>query len=281
MVPFIRYTHFLLRNGACLAERPPIAYQASNDNKKQACCPFKNFRSQNPTNSEAVCGGFRYLADSGGRRVSRYLAAFLERIVHFCEAESLWRARLRLMKATLAPAASRAPEAEKPGENCCIRPVQTQWPRLHWNCSWLFKGYPSGHYPGPCRTWKCYPLDGWRGYDGIVDIGYQKHFRVEHGNNKFANKHSHINGVESFWAFAKNGCSFGLKGWQNTLFASISKDVNFVLIIETKISTISCSECSEKNLSARHAPKKLISRWKSGNYLSPKITSVDGIPQKT
>ena len=45
--------------------------------------------------------------------------------------------------------------------------------------------------------------DGWRGYDGLVDLGYQKHFRVEHGNNEFANKQSHINGIESFWGYAK------------------------------------------------------------------------------
>lgn len=45
--------------------------------------------------------------------------------------------------------------------------------------------------------------DGWPGYDGLVDLGYQKHFRVEHGNNEFANEHTHINGVESFWAYAK------------------------------------------------------------------------------
>lgn len=40
--------------------------------------------------------------------------------------------------------------------------------------------------------------DGWRGYDGLVDIGYDKHFRVNHSNNEFANKHTHINGIESF-----------------------------------------------------------------------------------
>ena len=45
--------------------------------------------------------------------------------------------------------------------------------------------------------------DGWRGYDGLVDLDYQKYFRVEHGNNEFANEHSHINGIESFWAYAK------------------------------------------------------------------------------
>ena len=28
--------------------------------------------------------------------------------------------------------------------------------------------------------------DGWRGYDGLVDVGYEKHFRVNHGANEFA-----------------------------------------------------------------------------------------------
>jgi transposase-like protein len=45
--------------------------------------------------------------------------------------------------------------------------------------------------------------DGWRGYDGLVDVGYAKHYRVNHGDNEFANSKSHINGIESFWSFAK------------------------------------------------------------------------------
>ncbi|WP_171493232.1 transposase, partial [Acinetobacter junii] len=28
--------------------------------------------------------------------------------------------------------------------------------------------------------------DGWRGYDGLVDIGFDKHLRVNHGDNEFA-----------------------------------------------------------------------------------------------
>ena len=46
--------------------------------------------------------------------------------------------------------------------------------------------------------------DGWRGYDGLVDVGYAKHLRVNHGDNEFVNHHSHINGIESFWAYAKH-----------------------------------------------------------------------------
>lgn len=45
--------------------------------------------------------------------------------------------------------------------------------------------------------------DGWRGYNGLVDVGYSKHFRVYHGENEFANGNHHINGIESFWSYAK------------------------------------------------------------------------------
>jgi len=45
--------------------------------------------------------------------------------------------------------------------------------------------------------------DGWRGYDGLVDVGYAKHYRVNHSANQFANGQSHVNGIESFWSFAK------------------------------------------------------------------------------
>lgn len=45
--------------------------------------------------------------------------------------------------------------------------------------------------------------DRWRGYDGLVDVGFDKHHRVNHGNNEFAKGNAHVNGVESFWSFAK------------------------------------------------------------------------------
>jgi transposase-like protein len=45
--------------------------------------------------------------------------------------------------------------------------------------------------------------DGWRGYDGLVDFGYKKHFRVHYSKNEFIRGNSHINGIESFWGYAK------------------------------------------------------------------------------
>ena len=45
--------------------------------------------------------------------------------------------------------------------------------------------------------------DGWRGYDGLVDVGYSKHFRVNHGADEFVSGTHHVNGIESFWSYAK------------------------------------------------------------------------------
>ena len=45
--------------------------------------------------------------------------------------------------------------------------------------------------------------DGWRDYDGLVDVGLDRHFRVRHGQDEFVVGASHINGIESFWSFAK------------------------------------------------------------------------------
>ena len=45
--------------------------------------------------------------------------------------------------------------------------------------------------------------DGWRGYDRLVDVGFDRHFRVRHGQDEFVLGASHINGIESFWSFAK------------------------------------------------------------------------------
>ena len=45
--------------------------------------------------------------------------------------------------------------------------------------------------------------DGWRGYNGLVDVGYKKHFRVDHQSNQFVHGKSHINGIEGFWGLAK------------------------------------------------------------------------------
>ena len=45
--------------------------------------------------------------------------------------------------------------------------------------------------------------DGFKTYDGLVDLGYKKHYRIRHGQNEFADGRNHINGIENFWSIAK------------------------------------------------------------------------------
>jgi transposase len=40
-------------------------------------------------------------------------------------------------------------------------------------------------------------------YDGLVDLGYAKHLRIRHSADHFADGPNHINGIESFWSYAK------------------------------------------------------------------------------
>lgn len=45
--------------------------------------------------------------------------------------------------------------------------------------------------------------DRLRVYDGLVDVGFARHFRVQHNRDEFVRGASHINGIESFWSFSK------------------------------------------------------------------------------
>ena len=48
--------------------------------------------------------------------------------------------------------------------------------------------------------------DGWRGYDGLVDVGYDKHLRIKKYRKEgspFTDGPVHVNGIESFWSYTK------------------------------------------------------------------------------
>ena len=45
--------------------------------------------------------------------------------------------------------------------------------------------------------------DGFRSYDGIVHMGYKKHYRIRHDQDEFVRGTAHINGIEGFWGLAK------------------------------------------------------------------------------
>ena len=69
--------------------------------------------------------------------------------------------------------------------------------------------------------------DKWRGYNGLVDLGYRKHYRLDHGNNEFVKGKSHINGIEGFWGYAKTRLT-KFKGMNKNTFYFHLKETEFI-----------------------------------------------------
>ena len=51
--------------------------------------------------------------------------------------------------------------------------------------------------------------DGWKGCGGLVDVGRDRHFRIDKSRH-LAEKSAHINGIEAFWSFTN-------VAWQNLM----------------------------------------------------------------
>jgi len=84
--------------------------------------------------------------------------------------------------------------------------------------------------------------DGWKAYDGLILNGYD-HYRVFHSEDEFARGKCHVNGIESFWSYAKrrlakfNGiasarfvlylkeCEFRFNNGEGNLYATMCKKV--------------------------------------------------------
>lgn len=67
--------------------------------------------------------------------------------------------------------------------------------------------------------------DEWKVYDGLVNMGYKKHYRVKHNNDIFANGKTPVNGIENFWGIAKTRLS---------KFRGIRKDNFYLHLKETE-----------------------------------------------
>ncbi len=60
---------------------------------------------------------------------------------------------------------------------------------------------------GKISNWSTVNTDWWKAYDWLVDLWYEKHYRVHHWANEFARWKRHINWIESFWSFTKRRLS--------------------------------------------------------------------------
>ncbi|WP_423908207.1 transposase [Candidatus Spongiihabitans sp.] len=101
------------------------------------------------------------------------------------------------------PACSWQTQTSRWQQNHRVWCVQTQWPERHEIVPKARKSTLQAIIRGKVDLDSALHADGRRGYPGLVDVGYAKRFRVEHGRNEFVNEPTHSNGIASFWAYAK------------------------------------------------------------------------------
>ena len=63
--------------------------------------------------------------------------------------------------------------------------------------------------------------DGWRAYDGLVDLGYEKHYRVQHEDDELSRKTATKSMVLSRFGPSRNCDWAALKAYQNRRFIYI------------------------------------------------------------
>lgn len=136
--------------------------------------------------------------------VNRYVTAFRERIARYCEAESPVKGEVEVDESYFGARRVRGIRGRGARGKTIVfglfKRNDNVYTEIVPDCS---RATLQGIIRGRVDLESVIHSDGWRGYDGLVDLGYQKHFRVQHSHNEFSNKHLHINGIESFLSYAK------------------------------------------------------------------------------
>ena len=83
-----------------------------------------------------------------------------------------------------------------------LRHLRAAGPRLYRDRLGLLKPTLQGIIRGRVDPRTVINSDGWRGYHGLVDLGYG-HVRVDHARDEFTKGTVHINGIEGFWGLVK------------------------------------------------------------------------------
>jgi transposase-like protein len=159
--------------------------------------------------------------------VNRYLKGVRERISRYCRQESPLRGEVELDESYFGPRRVRGLRGRGAGQKTILFGLLKRHGKVFTeivpDCS---RATLPAVIRGRVDLESVIHSDGWRGYNGLVDLGYKKHFRVHHGENEFANGPCHINGIESFWAFAKTRLT-KFRGMQKSSFHWHLKECEF------------------------------------------------------
>ncbi len=137
--------------------------------------------------------------------VNRFLKAIRIRLAEFCEQHSPFTGEIEVDESFFGPRRVKGKRGRGAYGKTIVFGVFKRNGKVYTeivpDCS---KSTLQGIIRGKVAPESIIYSDGWRGYNGLVDVGYGKHLRVDHGHNEFVIGKTHINGIEGFWGFAKS-----------------------------------------------------------------------------
>ncbi len=137
--------------------------------------------------------------------INRYLRGIRERIAEFCETQSSFSGEIEVDESYFGARRVKGRRGRGAFGKTAVFGVFKRNGKVYTeivpDCS---KATLQGILRGKVELDSVIYSDGWRGYNGLVDVGYGKHLRVDHSKNEFVRGRSHINGIEGFWGFAKS-----------------------------------------------------------------------------
>ena len=136
--------------------------------------------------------------------INRYLKAIRQRLVEYCDAQSPFQGEVEVDESFFGARRIKGKRGRGAyGKTIVFGIFQRNgqvYTEIVANCS---KATLQAVIRGRVELESIIYSDGWRGYNGLVDVGYGKHLRVDHSQDEFAKGHTHINGIEGFWGYAK------------------------------------------------------------------------------
>ena len=136
--------------------------------------------------------------------VNRYLTLIRQQIASYCESESPFSGEIELDESYFGAKRVRGKRGRGAYGKTIVFGIYKRNGKVYTeivpNCS---RKTLYAIIKGKVDAASTIHTDGFRTYDGIVDLGYQKHYRVQHGKDEFAVGTNHINGIEGFWGLAK------------------------------------------------------------------------------
>jgi len=136
--------------------------------------------------------------------INRYLKAIRQRLADFCDAQSPFSGEVEVDESFFGARRVRGKRGRGAfGKTIVFGIFQRNghvYTEIVPNCS---KATLQAVIRGKVELKSVIYSDGWRGYNGLVDVGYGKHLRIDHGQDEFAKGRTHINGIEGFWGYAK------------------------------------------------------------------------------